>query len=121
MDLVRYEQFETTCAFISSGNEDTSAASLDMSTPGLLLLIAFIYSTVLCSLADSLCSQVILHEGLAFYSAFLSIHRSGVLTALTWPVPHEAAAVLVRSVYTIVYIALSLLMYEECKKQPTPF
>ena len=28
-----------------------------------------------------------------FYSAFLNIHRSGVLTALTWLVPHETAAV----------------------------
>ena len=30
---------------------------------------------------------------MAFYSTFLSIHRSGVLTALTWLVPHETAAV----------------------------
>ena len=36
---------------------------------------------------------MILHEWLAFYSAFLNIHRSGVLTALAWLVPHETAAV----------------------------
>ena len=30
---------------------------------------------------------------IAFYSAFLNIHRSGVLTALAWLVPHETAAV----------------------------
>ena len=29
----------------------------------------------------------------AFYSAFLNIHRSGVLTAMAWLVPHETAAV----------------------------
>ena len=28
----------------------------------------------------------------SFYSAFLNIHRSGVLTALAWLVPHETAA-----------------------------
>ena len=30
-----------------------------------------------------------------FYSAFLNIHRSGVLTALAWLVPHETAGVCV--------------------------
>ena len=37
---------------------------------------------------------MVLHEWLAFYSVlFLNIHRSGVLTALAWLVPHETAAV----------------------------
>ena len=45
------------------------------------------------SWTDSLRSHVILHEWPAFYSAFLNIHRSGVLTALEWLVPHETAAV----------------------------
>ena len=40
-------------------------------------------------------------EYIAFYSAFLNIHISGVLTALVWLVPHETAAVSARSVYTI--------------------
>ena len=52
-----------------------------------------LYSAVLCSRADSLHLHVILHEWLAFYSAFLNIHHSGVLTALAWLVPHETAAV----------------------------
>ena len=52
-----------------------------------------LYSAILSSWADSLRSHVILHEWLAFYSAFLNIHRSGVLTALTWLVPYETAAV----------------------------
>ena len=43
--------------------------------------------------ADSLRSHVVLHEWLACYSTFLNIHRSGVLTALAWLVPHETAAV----------------------------
>ena len=36
-----------------------------------------------------------------FYSAFLNISRSGVLTALAWLVPHETATISARSVYTV--------------------
>ena len=50
------------------------------------------YSAILRSRADSLRSHVILHEWIAFYSAFLNIHWSGVLTALAWLVPQESAA-----------------------------
>ena len=39
-----------------------------------VLLIAFLYSAILRSRADSLRSHVILHECIAFYSAFLNIH-----------------------------------------------
>ena len=35
---------------------------------------------------------MILHERIAFYSAFLNIHRSGLLTVLAWLVPQESAA-----------------------------
>ena len=52
-----------------------------------------LYSAILRSRADSLRSHVFLHERLAFHSALLNIHRSGVLTALAWLVPHETAAV----------------------------
>ena len=52
-----------------------------------------LYSAILCSRADSLRSHAILHEWLAFYSAFLNIHRSGVLRALAWLVPRETAAI----------------------------
>ena len=38
----------------------------------------------------------------------VNIHRSGVLTALTWLVPHETAAVSARSVYTIQPRTMSL-------------
>ena len=57
------------------------------------MMTAFLYSAILRSRADSLRSYVILHEWLAFYSAFLNIHRSSVLTALAWLVPLETAAV----------------------------
>ena len=46
-------------------------------------------------------SHVILHEWLAFYSAFLNLHQSGVLT---WLVPHETAAIsaqVLRTPYTM--------------------
>ena len=51
---------------------------------------------------------MILHEWIAFYSAFLNIHRSGVLTALTWLVPNETAAISARLVYTIQPCIMSL-------------
>ena len=41
---------------------------------------------------ESHASAVSLHEWIAFYSAFLNIHRSGVLTVLAWLVPQESAA-----------------------------
>ena len=70
---------------------------------------SLLYRAVLRCWADSLRSHVILHEWIAFfYSAFLNIHRSGVLTALAWLVPHESAAVLARSVYTIQPCTISL-------------
>ena len=63
---------------------------------------------ILRSRADSLRSHVILHQWIAFYSAFLNIHRSGVLTALAWLVTHETAAVSARSVYAIQPCTMSL-------------
>ena len=62
---------------------------------------SLLYSAILCSQADSLCLHVILDEWLAFYNTFLNIHRSGVLTALTWLVPRETVAISVCCVSTI--------------------
>jgi len=45
----------------------------------------------------------------SFYSAFLTIHRSGVLTALAWLVPRETAAISARSVLNC-----------SCKKRSLP-
>ena len=45
---------------------------------------------------------------LLFTARLLNVHRSGVLTALAWLVPHEAAAVSARSVYTIQPCTISL-------------
>ena len=64
---------------------------------------SLLYSTIY-----SLCSHVILHEWIAFYSAFLNIHRSDVLTALAWLEPHETAPVSALSVYTIQPCTMSL-------------
>ena len=69
---------------------------------------SLLYSAVLRSRADSLRSRVILNEWIAFYSAFLNIHQSGVLKALAWLVPHETAAISARSVYTIQPCIMSL-------------
>ena len=59
---------------------------------GSVLYWSLLYSAILRSWADSLRSHVILHEWIAFYSAFLNIHRSDVLTALAWLVPQESSA-----------------------------
>ena len=58
-----------------------------------------LYSTILCSRADSLRLHVILHSA-AFYSVFLNIHQSGVLTVLALLVPHETAAILAQVLCT---------------------
>ena len=51
------------------------------------------YIALFSTLEQTLRSLVILPEGLAFYSAFLSIHGSGILTALAWLVLYETAAI----------------------------
>ena len=69
---------------------------------------SLLYSAVLRFQADSLRSHVILHEWIAFYSAFLNLHRSGVRTALAWLVQQEKTAISARSVYTIQPCTMSL-------------
>ena len=64
---------------------------------------SLLYSAILRSRADSRRSHVILRGWIAFYSAFLNINRSGVLTALAWLVPHEAAAISALSVHGTPY------------------
>ena len=59
-----------------------------------------LYSAVLHSQTDSLCLHVTLYEWLAFYSVFLNIHWSGVLTALAWLVPRETAAISAQVLWT---------------------
>ena len=75
-----------------------------------MYIYIFLNSAILRSRAGSLLLHVNLQEWLAFYSAlfFLYIHRSGVLTALVWLVPHETAAISARSVYTIPPCTMSL-------------
>ena len=53
-------------------------------------------------------SHVILHQWIAFYSTFLNIHWSGVLTMLAWLVLHETAAISAHSMYTIQPCTMSL-------------
>ena len=52
-----------------------------------LLLLFFVdrfYIALFSALEHSLRSHVMLHEWITFYSAFLNIHRSGAVTALSW-------------------------------------
>ena len=61
------------------------------------------------SWADSLRSHVILHEWIAFYSAFFEYPPKWyILTALAWLVPQETAAISARSVYIIQPCTMSL-------------
>ena len=69
---------------------------------------SLLQSASLRSQADSLHSHVILHEWIAFYSTFLTIHWSGVLTVLAWLVPHDTATISACSVYTIQPCTMSL-------------
>ena len=65
---------------------------------------SLLYSAILRSRADALRSRVILREWLAFYSAFLDIHRSGALTALS----------LLFIIYLLSTLLLFLMYYGEC-------
>ena len=59
-----------------------------------------LYSAILRSRADSLHLLVTQHKWIAFYSMFLNIHRSVVLTVLARLVTHETAAILVQVLCT---------------------
>ena len=74
----------------------------------LLICWSLLYSAILRSRADSLRSICDSTWVNIFYSTFLNIRRSGVLTALTWLMPHVTAAVSARSVYTIQPCTMSL-------------
>ena len=56
------------------------------------------YSLLLSRLTALTCDSTWVSS---FYSVFLNIHQSGVLTALTWLVSHKTAAVLAHSEYTM--------------------
>ena len=68
------------------------------------------------SWADSLHLHVVLHEWLAFYSGFFNIHRSGVLRALAWLVPHETAAISAQVLCTPYNHALCHFMHSHIRK-----
>ena len=62
-----------------------------------------LYSAILRSLEQTHCARLWFYmSDKLFYSFFffLNIHRSGVLTALAWLVPHETAAVSAQVLYT---------------------
>ena len=71
-------------------------------------VVCFYIVLFMHSQTDTLRSHVMLHEWIAFYSAFLNIHWSSVLTVLAWLMPHETAAIWSCSVYTIQPCIMSL-------------
>ena len=57
-------------------------------------LIDHLYSAILRSLEQTHCARLWFYmSDKLFIARFLNIHRSGVLTALAWLVPHETAAI----------------------------
>ena len=76
-------------AIVNRKNKQTiSKATLWKRLRDVVMMVMIMMVAILRSRADSLRSHMILHEGVAsssfffFFSAFLNIHRSGVLTAL---------------------------------------
>ena len=60
-----------------------------------------LYSIILRSLEQTHCARMWFYmSDELFIARFLNIHRSGVLTALAWLVPHETAAVSAQVLYT---------------------
>ena len=60
----------------------------------LILIDDHLYSDFLRSLEQTHCARLWFYmSDKLFYSTFLNIHRSGVLTSLAWLVPHETAAI----------------------------
>ena len=108
--------------FCSTNYTHTLQSSARPFTPRFSYIVdRFLYSAILRSRADSLRSRVIRHESTAFSSAFLNIHRSGVLTALTWLVPHKTATVSARSVYTVQPCTTSLHAKTQSSARPFIF
>ena len=77
-------------------------------TVNIMLLLITFTSTVLCSwaLTGLACHSTWVTSFLQHF--YIYIHRSGFLTALTWLVPHETAAVSAHSVFTIQQCTMSL-------------
>ena len=70
----------------------------------IIIIIDRFYIALFSALERTHCARMLLYISDHFfkfcYSAFLNIHRSGVLTALTWLVPRETAAVSVQVLCT---------------------
>ena len=72
-------------------------------------LFLYIYIPLCSALEQTQCPRMWFYmSDELFYRAFLNSHRSGVLTALAWLVPHETAAISALSVYTIQPCTMSL-------------
>ena len=91
-------------------NHESGALTTELSPPPSVVVVDRFYIALFSALEQTHRARncFCLSECPAFYSAFLNIHRSGVLTALAWLVSHETAAVSTRSVYTIQPCTVSL-------------
>ena len=91
----------------------TASEHFDVVFGGLSVIICFcfvdrFYIALFSALEQTHCARMWFYMSEQQYSAFLNIHRSGVLTALAWLVPHETAAISARSVYTMQPCTMSL-------------
>ena len=76
-----------------------------------------LYSAILRSLEQTHCARLWFYmSDKLFIARFLNIHRSGVLTALAWLVPHETAAISAQVLCTPYNHALCHLMQSHIRK-----
>ena len=85
------------------GFEPATFQSRVRCSKNVILIDVRLYSAILRSLEQTHCARMWFYmSDWLFIARFLNVHRSGVLTALAWLVPHETAANLgASSVYTI--------------------
>ena len=76
-----------------------------------------LYSAILRSLEQTHCARLWFYmNDKLFIARFLNIHRSGVLTALAWLVPHETAAISAQVLCTPYNHALCHFMQSHIRK-----
>ena len=85
----------------------------------MMMMTAFTDIALFSALEQTHCARMrfYMSEQL-FVARFLNIHRSSVLTALTWLVPHESAAASALSVYTIQPCTMSLHAKTQSSARP---
>ena len=98
-----------TCQGNAQVTHSKNAHYLVTPTPGGVVVVDCFYIALFSALEQTHCAHTRFYmSAQLFYSAFLNIHQSGVLTAQAWLVPQKTAAVSAHSVYTLQPCSMSL-------------